>query len=135
MPARPARPLRGPGGGGRTMKSSAHVHRSFLRATLANLVVTVPLVLLLAGVVRAQPRPGKVAEMTGPFVHENLAVFLLHDKAASGDEDIVTLGEALATGDVVLEETGQVNQLVISNKGTKTVYLQAGDIVKGGRQD
>jgi hypothetical protein len=86
---------------------------------------------------QAQPRtlPLAAAELTGPFVHDNLAVFLIHDKGARGDEDVVTLEEALKTGAVVIEETGQVHELVASNKGDRPVYLQAGDVVKGGRQD
>jgi hypothetical protein len=102
------------------MKTTTRVVRSSVLAT----------VLLLPAAA-----PAQVPEMTGPFVHENLAVFLLHDPAATGDEDVITLGEALASGDVVLEETGTVDQLVVSNRGSKTVYLQAGDVVKGGQQD
>jgi hypothetical protein len=93
------------------------------------------LTLAASGRVQAQPASAPPHEMTGPFVHENLAVFLLHDRAGAGDEEVATLDEALARGDVVLEETGQVDRLVISNKGEKPVYLQAGDVVKGGRQD
>ena len=36
---------------------------------------------------------------------------------------------------VTIEEVGQVNRLVASNKGRSSVYLQSGDIVKGGQQD
>jgi hypothetical protein len=87
---------------------------------------------------QAQPRPLAAAEMTGPFTHENLAVFLIHDKTAQtahADENVLTLEEALKTGAVVIEETGNVNELVASNKGDQAVFLQAGDVVKGGRQD
>jgi hypothetical protein len=89
----------------------------------------------------AQTRPpapaaaGKL-EITGPFAYENLSVFVLHDPAAkAAPEDVLTLEEGLAKGLVVVEETGEVNRLRVSNKGDKPVYLQAGDIVKGGQQD
>jgi hypothetical protein len=36
---------------------------------------------------------------------------------------------------VRVEETGSVNELKIENLGDEDVYIQSGDIVKGGRQD
>jgi hypothetical protein len=102
----------------------------------AALAVAAALLACWPGRARAQPAAKPPApELTGPFVHENLAVFLVHDKTAAGDEEVLTLEEALKGGDVTLEETGNVNQLVVSNKGGKAVFLQAGDVVKGGRQD
>jgi hypothetical protein len=74
-------------------------------------------------------------ELTGPYTYRNLAIFAVHDRNTAHHEDILTLQEAMAKKVVTIEETGQVNQLVASNKGDKSVYLQAGDIVKGGQQD
>lgn len=74
-------------------------------------------------------------ELTGPYVYQNLAVFAVHDKNAAKHEEVLTLQEALAKKVVTVEETGDVNRLVASNKGKDAVYLQSGDIVKGGRQD
>jgi hypothetical protein len=74
-------------------------------------------------------------ELTGPYVYQNLAIFAVHDKSAAKHDEILTLQEALAKKAVTVEETGNVNQLVASNNGKSSVYLQAGDIVKGGRQD
>src|SRR5258708_15611010 len=36
---------------------------------------------------------------------------------------------------VTVFETGNVNQLAIENTSAETVYVQGGDIVKGGQQD
>src|SRR5262249_21350837 len=47
----------------------------------------------------------------------------------------LTLQEAVAKGQVLVSETGRVNELEIENKGSEPVFIQAGDIVKGGRQD
>lgn len=47
----------------------------------------------------------------------------------------MTLQEALSKGFVEVEETRDVNQLTIENKGTEEVFVQAGDVVKGGWQD
>ncbi|HXE86768.1 MAG TPA: DUF6569 family protein, partial [Hyphomicrobiaceae bacterium] len=40
-----------------------------------------------------------------------------------------------AKGSVQVAETGQVNELKIENTGAEEVFIQAGDMVKGGRQD
>jgi hypothetical protein len=74
-------------------------------------------------------------ELTGPYVYQNLAVFAVHDRNTTHHQEILTLEEGLAQKVVTIEEVGQVNQLVASNKGKSSVYLQSGDIVKGGQQD
>jgi hypothetical protein len=72
--------------------------------------------------------------ISGPHVHDNLAVYFIHGTSAPGPVPL-TLTEALAKGRVEVSETGQVNELRIENKGDEEVFIQAGDIVKGGRQD
>ncbi len=72
--------------------------------------------------------------ISGPAVHENLAVYFIHGKSASGPVPL-TLKEAMAGGKVVVHETGSVNMLSIENAGAEEVFVQAGDIVKGGQQD
>jgi len=74
-------------------------------------------------------------ELTGPYVYQNLAIFAVHDHDTSHHQEILTLEEGLARKVVTIEEVGNVNQLVASNQGKTSVYLQSGDIVKGGRQD
>ncbi len=73
--------------------------------------------------------------ISGPYAYENLAVFLIHDTKAAKHEDILTLQEALAQKAITISETGDVNRLLASNNSKKGVYLQSGDIVKGGQQD
>jgi hypothetical protein len=91
---------------------------------------------LAAPAVRAQtPSPLASLEITGPYAHQNLAVFLVRDRQAAEHAEMLTLEEALKTKAVVVKETSQVNQLVASNRGKRSVYIQAGDIVKGGKQD
>ena len=72
--------------------------------------------------------------VTGPVVHENLAIYLVHGKSAAGPVPL-TLEEALAKGTVKVHETGSVNELQIENLGAGEVFVQSGDIVKGGQQD
>jgi hypothetical protein len=73
-------------------------------------------------------------QVSGPIVHDNLAIYLLHGSAVRGAVPL-TLQEALAKGTVKIEETGSVNELTIQNLGADEVFVQAGDIVKGGQQD
>src|SRR5262245_60511395 len=72
--------------------------------------------------------------VTGPHVHENLAIYFIHGASVDGPVPL-TLTEAVAKGRVQVTETGQVNELKIENTGDEEVFIQAGDIVKGGRQD
>jgi len=72
--------------------------------------------------------------VSGPQAYANLAIYTVHGDA-SGSVVPLTLEEAIATGQVKVSETGAVNDLKIENIGNHEVFVQAGDIVKGGRQD
>lgn len=89
--------------------------------------------LMAAGVAGATPTP-ESAQITGPFSHDNLAVYFVHGKSKVSPVPL-TLQEALAKGAVQVSETGNVNTLAIENFGDEAVFVQAGDVVKGGRQD
>ncbi len=81
----------------------------------------------------AQDEPFTVS---GPHVHKNLSVFLLHGKGENDGKEYVPLAQAMADGIAVVYETGNVDELAIENTSNNAhVYAQAGDIVKGGRQD
>ena len=72
--------------------------------------------------------------VSGPVVYQNLAVYFIHGASAKGPVPL-TLDEALSNGSVKVAETGEVNELKIENSGGEPVFIQSGDIVKGGRQD
>ena len=73
--------------------------------------------------------------LSGPFTHANLTIFLLHGKDMN-PTPFTTLKEAIAAGYAVVNETGTVNQLTIENSSPELdIFIQSGDIVKGGRQD
>ena len=72
--------------------------------------------------------------LSGPFVHENLAIYLVHGVPDGGPVPL-TLQEALETGSFKVYETDDVNELAVQNLGEAPVFVQSGDIVKGGRQD
>jgi hypothetical protein len=74
--------------------------------------------------------------LSGPYTHENLTVFLIHGEDRLKGRKIITLSQALAEKKVIVHETGDVGQLQIENSSKDVeVFLQSGDIVKGGRQD
>jgi hypothetical protein len=72
--------------------------------------------------------------LSGPYTHNNLTVFLVHGKDLT-KKTFLTLQEALAQKKVRVYETKDVNELAISNISNQDVYVQAGDIVRGGDQD
>jgi hypothetical protein len=90
--------------------------------------------LAVALIPSAQAQSGDKPRVTGPAVHDNLAVYFVHGTSAPGPVPL-TLSEAVAAGKVTVHETGNVSQLAIENIGGEPVFVQAGDIVKGGRQD
>jgi hypothetical protein len=73
--------------------------------------------------------------ISGPYTHENLTVYLLHGESRATDKPLLTLREAIDQKKVVVYETGTVSQLSIENTSDTDVYIQGGDIVKGGKQD
>lgn len=73
-------------------------------------------------------------EIQSPFQFKNLEVYLITG-SASNKEDYAILSEAMNKEMVEVSETGTVSELQISSNSQRTVYINAGDIVKGGKQD
>ncbi|MCJ8329804.1 MAG: hypothetical protein HRT89_09585 [Lentisphaeria bacterium] len=74
--------------------------------------------------------------LIGPFVYKNLEIYLIQGKETMPNVDFLTLEEAMKQKILVVHETGDVNKLAVQNvSATKTVFIQAGEIVKGGKQD
>ena len=72
--------------------------------------------------------------ISGPFTHDNLSVFLIHG-AAKSIKPLLSLEEAIAQHKVIVYETRNVNELAIENVSNEDVFIESGDIVKGGAQD
>jgi hypothetical protein len=100
----------------------------------------------LAGVAAAEQPPDTLTVspqpvergyfLTGPHTHKNLSVYFIHHKAQVKKADYLSLEEALDKGIVRVNETGDVNNLTAENLSSKHhVFIQSGDIVKGGKQD
>jgi len=101
------------------------------------------------------PQPGPSGwQIKPPISYENVTIFPVVSSEDADTSDFATLDEALASGDVVVSEQGdslartrdgrippglstgpQVNQLVLINRGKKSVLLLAGEVVSGGKQD
>jgi hypothetical protein len=82
----------------------------------------------------ANAETGDDYRLTGPAVHDNLAIYLVHGQSRAGPVPL-TLAEALAKKTIEVREIGQVNELRVENTGNEEIFIQAGDIVKGGQQD
>ncbi|MCZ6683613.1 MAG: hypothetical protein O7B26_10550 [Planctomycetota bacterium] len=80
--------------------------------------------------------PATKEYISGPFRHENLAIYLVHGEDELDGRHFVTLQEALEQKRLVVHETGNVQELAVENVSTDDViYIQAGEIVRGGKQD
>lgn len=74
--------------------------------------------------------------LTGPYQFENLSIFLVHGPDELNSRLYTPLQDAMERKIVVVHETSNVNELAIENvSATEDVFVQAGDIVKGGKQD
>jgi hypothetical protein len=82
----------------------------------------------------ANAESGDDYRLSGPAVHGNLAIYFVHGKSRGGPIPL-TLQEALAKKTIEVREIGQVNELQVENTGGEEIFIQAGDIVKGGQQD
>jgi hypothetical protein len=74
--------------------------------------------------------------LSAPFTYKNLTVFLIHGKDKIKGDNILTLQEALEKKILIVYETSDVNELIVENLSSEfEVFIQSGDIVKGGKQD
>jgi len=71
-----------------------------------------------------------------PYTYKNLTIFLLHGKDQNTKGNVMTLQEAMERNLFRVYETGDVNELEVENLSKEfDVFIQSGDIVKGGKQD
>ena len=79
------------------------------------------------------------ASPSGPSrdaVFKNLQVYFINGENRGQDAKYLPLAEAMEKGIARVNETGEVSNLTIENLSkTEYVFVNVGDIVKGGRQD
>jgi hypothetical protein len=86
-----------------------------------------------AGIIFAQKPAYRISE---PLTYKNLTIFLIHGKNESTKGNILTLQEAMEREIFLVYETSEVNSLAVENISKEfDVFIQSGDIVKGGKQD
>ncbi len=110
--------------------------------------VLVALVGVLVGFTRLIGQTGRAGpaadrlRVEGPIENQNLAIYIVRGKQTDVRK-YMTLDEAMRTKAVALREQGagrgqdraQVNELEIENKSDQWLYIQAGDVIQGGKQD
>ena len=103
---------------------------------LRNCAVACAAFLMLVGgsiLAEAQSSGYRISE---PVSYKNLSIFLIHGKDENTKGNILTLQEALDRKLFVVYETSDVNELEVENLSKEfDVFIQSGDIVKGGKQD
>ena len=88
---------------------------------------------LLLSAASAQSNNYRISE---PVSFKNLSIFLIHGKDENAKGNILTLQEAMERNLFVVYETSDVNELEVENLSKEfDVFIQSGDIVKGGKQD
>jgi hypothetical protein len=91
---------------------------------------------LAAVTLAAAPAAASEPRISGPYQQDNLAIFLVHGTSAADYKALMTLDEGLSSGQAAVHETGDVNNLTVVNlSADRLLFVQAGDIVKGGKQD
>jgi hypothetical protein len=108
---------------------TARILAAFL-ACLA--ILTLPLLAAAKEPATTQPAGLRV---TGPVTHENLAIYLIHGQSrANAVHGYITLQEGIEQKKVFVHETNSMT-LAIENKSDQDLFVQAGEVVKGGDQD
>ena len=101
------------------------------------LMMAAPLAIVSAwgGYGAQKPQTKDEYRLEGPFTQGNLTVFLIRGQDKIKGQTFITLQEALIQKKVIVRETRTVSELSIENISSEEVFVQSGDIVKGGQQD
>ena len=110
-------------------------HSSLLKLLAMSLLIALSVTVLVAQNTPQVQTSASDYRISGPYTHKNLTIFLVHGKEPMPGKNFLTLQEALAQKKVIVYETKDVNELAIRNLSNQDVYVQAGDVVRGGEQD
>ncbi|MBN4071057.1 hypothetical protein JYT72_00975 [Crocinitomix catalasitica] len=74
-------------------------------------------------------------DFSEPINFKNLQLFMISGETSADNLNYVPLNVALENNWVEIIETSEVNELAITNTSDEIVFIHAGDIIKGGKQD
>ncbi|MBK8304547.1 MAG: hypothetical protein IPK98_14525 [Chloracidobacterium sp.] len=94
------------------------------------------IIALISGVAATATAQSSGYRISAPYTYKNLSIFLVHGKDESKKTNMMTLQEAMERKLFKVYETSEVNELEVENLSKEQdVFIQSGDIVKGGKQD
>jgi hypothetical protein len=94
-------------------------------------------VLFAASAAVAQRQTPAALRAGEPLKAGTLTIFPVHTSKPKPPVEYLTLNEALETGALIVSEVGEgtVNTVIVTNKGSRPIYIMAGQIIIGGKQD
>jgi hypothetical protein len=116
------------------MPDALNMQENMMLNRWVTLAVWLSLCLVQPGGTFAETNGSAGYRLSGPVTHGNLAIYFIHGTSRAGPVPL-TLQEALAQKVIEVRETSRVNELEVINTGSDEVFIQSGDIVKGGKQD
>jgi hypothetical protein len=116
---------------------AAHLWEANMSARIiTGIALFAGVVLSCAIIANAGPDPAFTdLKVIGPYTSGNLTVYLVRGSNLLGDKHYLTLREGLEKQTVIVREKQEVNQLTVENRSGEDLFVQAGEIVKGGKQD
>jgi len=78
---------------------------------------------------------GRKFTLSTPVNYKNLQIFMIEGECNADNVEYVPLKKAMEKKWVEIKETSEVNELEITNLSDKVIFINAGDIVRGGKQD
>lgn len=73
--------------------------------------------------------------LSKPYTYRNLEIFLIHSESVQKSRTFTSLQTALDKGIIMVYESEIINSLYIDNASDQPIFINSGEILKGGKQD